>query len=425
MSVVSKLANDVKLPKMIKVQQIFNRESLAPTEIPSEVNKLLSHDKFKYSISEGKKICITCGSRGISNIALITKSIVDYCKKVKAKPFVIPAMGSHGGATAEGQRKMLEGFGVTEEYIGCPIYSSMETVEIGKTDEGTSVFIDKYASESDGIIVCGRVKPHTCFRGNYESGIMKMMAIGLGKQHGAEVCHEKGFKNMAKNVHLFGRAIISNAPIVCGFAILENPYDETRRLVALGPDEIEEKEPELLNEARENMPKIYFENTDVLIVDKIGKNFSGDGMDPNITGTFATPYASGGINAENVVVLDLSDESHGSAVGIGGADAITKRLFDKIDFEMTYPNVITATTIKGSKIPMILKSDKEAIQIALRTTVDSDKNNPRMIRIKNSLQIDEIYISEAHLNEAKNNPNIKILGESMEFPFDGNGNLPL
>ncbi len=423
MSVVSKLARDVKLPKMVKVQQIFNCEKLDTSNISSEVDKLLSQDKYSNSISEGKKICITCGSRGISNIALIIKSIVDYCKKVGARPFVIPAMGSHGGATAEGQKKLIEGYGVTEKYIECPIYSSMETIEICKNEEGVSVFIDRYAAESDGIIVCGRVKPHTCFRGKYESGLMKMMAIGLGKQHGAEVCHERGFKNMKKNVYLFGKAIIANAPIVCGIAILENPYDETRRLVALGPDEIEEKEPELLNEARNNMPKIYFEKTDVLIVDKIGKNFSGDGMDPNITGTFATPYASGGINAENVVVLDLSDESHGSAVGIGGADAITKRLFDKMDLEMTYPNAITATTIKGSKIPMILKSDKEAIQIALRTTVDSDKNNPRIIRIKNSLQLDEIYISEAHLDEAKINPNIKILSDPEEFPFDENGNL--
>lgn len=423
MSVISELAKDVKLPKMVKVQQIFSREKLEPDDIPFEVDRLLSEGKFSNNISKGKRICITCGSRGISNIALITKSIVDYCKNVGAIPFVIPAMGSHGGATAEGQLVILYSLGVTEDYIGCPIYSSMETVEIGKNDEGVSVFIDKYAAEADGIIVCGRVKPHTCFRGNYESGIMKMMAIGLGKQHGAEVCHEKGFKNMAKNVYLFGKAIINFAPIICGLAILENPYDETKGLVALGPDEIEEKEPDLLNEARENMPKIYFENTDVLIVDKIGKNFSGDGMDPNITGTFVTPYASGGIKAENVVVLDLSDESHGSALGVGGADVITKRLFDKIDFEMTYPNAITATTISGNKIPMILKSDKEAIQIALRTTVESDKSFPRIIRIKNSLHIDEIYISEAHLNEAKNNPYVKILGEPEEFDFDEDGNL--
>lgn len=423
MSVVSNLAKEVKLPRMIKVRQSFHREKIELENIPKEVFKQLETQKISSKILAGHRIAITCGSRGINNIALITKSIVDFVKSKGAEPFVVPAMGSHGGATAEGQKQMLEGYGVTEEYIGCPIISSMEVTKIGINEENMDVFIDKNAAEADGIIVAGRVKPHTAFRGEYESGIMKMMTIGLGKQYGAEVCHEAGFKNMAKYVPMFGRAIIQNAPIICGLAILENPYDETRRFVALAPDEINSQEPILLSEARENMPKIYFDNLAVLVVDKIGKNFSGDGMDPNITGTFATPYASGGINSERVVVLDLSDESHGNATGIGSSHATTKRLFDKMDWEMTYPNAITCTVLDIAKIPMVLKSDKEAIQIALKSTNESDKSNPRIVRIKNSLEIDEIYISEALIEEAKNNPNIVIEGELEDFPFNDEGDL--
>jgi len=426
MGVVSDMLKDVKLPKMIKVKQNFQREKI--NDISAALRSELMNDKIKSTIKPGMKIAITGGSRGVANVALIIKEVASFVKELGAEPFIIPAMGSHGGATAEGQVEVLESFGITEEYCGCPIKASMETKQIGYTDETAferqfQVFIDKYAAEADGIILVNRIKTHPAFRGTYESGLMKMMTIGLGKQKGAETCHEVGVKHLAALIPLFGNAILKNANVLFGVGTIENPFDETCKIIALTSKEIPEKEPALLLESKTLMPKILIEKTDVLIVDKIGKNFSGDGMDPNITGTFPTPYASGGIDAQRVVLLDLSDETHGNANGLGMAHMVTKRLFDKSDLEKTYPNSLTAKIVKNIKIPMILKSDKEAIQAAVKTCVDINKESPDIIRIPNSLHIEYIEISESLLEKAKQIPDMEILDEAKDFSFDINGNL--
>ncbi|MDK2799159.1 MAG: hypothetical protein PWP27_1755 [Clostridiales bacterium] len=420
-SVVSDLLRDIALPKMVKIAQKFPRPRI--DDIPSAVHSEVNKPEIATTIKPGQKIAITVGSRGIANIALITKELVKAVKTLGGEPFIIPTMGSHGGATAEGQVEVLYSLGVTEEYIEAPIKATMEVVKIGETEDGRPVLIDKYGAEADGIIVLGRIKPHTAFRGKYESGLMKMMTIGLGKQKGADTCHEAGFKHMAYNVPLFANAILKNANILFGVALVENPYDETCKIVALTKEEIPEKEPDLLLEAKELMPKIKFSNFDVLIVDQIGKNISGDGMDPNITATYCTPYASGGPKIQRIVVLDLTEETHGNANGMGMADFTTKRLFEKADLEKTYPNALTSTVPHTVKIPMILKNDREAIAAAIKTCNEIDKKNPRIVRIKNSLHIDEIYISEALLEEAKNDPDIEILEEPKYMQFDGNGNL--
>jgi len=285
------------------------------------------------------------------------------------------------------------------------------------------ICIDKLAADSDGIIVIARIKPHTAFRGPYESGIMKMLVIGMGKQYGAEMCHQSGFGNMAADLEEFGRMILKTAPVLCGIGILENALDETMKIVVLGANEIACEEPKLLLEAKNNMPKIFFDNLDVLIVDMIGKNFSGDGMDPNVAGNFCSPYASGGIKAERRVALDLSEQSHGCAVGVGMLDMITRRLFEKIDLEMTYPNSITSKMISQVKIPMILNSDKEAIQIALKTCVNCNVNNPRIVRIKNTLQCSKIEISEVLFREAVENDCVSIDGKAECFKFNESNNL--
>jgi hypothetical protein len=426
MGVVSDMLKDVKLPKMIKVKQNFQREKI--NDISAALRSELMNDKIKSTIKPGMKIAITGGSRGVANVALIIKEVAAFVKELGAEPFIIPAMGSHGGATAEGQVEVLESFGITEEYCGCPIKASMETKQIGYTDETAferqfPVFIDKYAAEADGIILVNRIKTHPAFRGTYESGLMKMMTIGLGKQKGAETCHEVGVKHLAALIPLFGNAILKNANVLFGVGTIENPFDETCKIIALTNKEIPEKEPALLLESKTLMPKILIEKTDVLIVDKIGKNFSGDGMDPNITGTFPTPYASGGIDAQRVVLLDLSDETHGNANGLGMAHMVTKRLFDKSDLEKTYPNSLTAKIVKNIKIPMILKSDKEAIQAAVKTCVDINKESPDIIRIPNSLHIEYIEISESLLEKAKQIPDMEILDEAKDFSFDISGNL--
>ncbi len=420
---VADLVSDQKLPRMFRIRQKFPRERILPEEIPAIIDKLLNEEKFIAQIKPGMRIAITAGSRGVANVALITKCIAGFVKGMGAEPFVVPAMGSHGGATAEGQTAILNSYGITEEYIGCPILSSMEVKKIGVNEEGMGVYIDRYAAEADGIIVSCRIKPHTAFRGPYESGIMKMMTIGLGKQHGAEVCHEAGFKHMAKYVPMFGRVILENAPVLFAVASIENAYDETAKLVAVNADEVAEKEPPLLKEAFANMPRILVDECDVLIVDQIGKNFSGDGMDPNITGTFCTPYATGGIKSQRVCVLDLSPETHGNGIGLGYSSATTKRVFDQLDLAAMYPNAITCTVLGGVRIPIVMESDREAIQVCVRTCNEIDKENPRIVRIPNSLHIEYIMLSEAYYEEVKGNPDIEILSEPEYLPFDEEGNL--
>ncbi|WP_349669839.1 lactate racemase domain-containing protein [Lacrimispora sp.] len=420
---VADLVKDVTVPRMFRVRQIFPRNKIEPEEIPGIIKKLLSEEKFSSQIKPGMKIAITAGSRGIANNALTTKCIADFIKSKGALPFVVPAMGSHGGSTAAGQREILKGYGITEEYLQCPILSSMEVKKIGVNEEGKDVYIDKYAAESDGIVIGCRIKPHTAFRGPYESGIMKMMAIGLGKQYGAQVCHEAGFKHMAKNVPLFGKAIIRNAPVLFAVPTIENAYDETCKIVAVNADEIEEMEPALLKEAASYMARILVDSCDVLVVDEIGKNYSGDGMDPNITGTFCSPYATGGITAQRVAVLDLSEETHGNGIGLGFSSATTKRVFDKLDLASMYPNAITCTVLGGVRIPIIMESDKEAIQVCIKSCNEIDKTRPRVVRIPNSLHLEHIMLSEDYLDEIKGMETIEIESEPMDLPFDEDGML--
>ena len=420
---VASLVSDTFVPKMFRVRQVFPRPRIDPADIPGIIDGLLSEEKFASRVKPGMRIAITAGSRGIANSALTTKCIADFCKKQGAHPFVVPAMGSHGGATAEGQREILAGYGIVEEYVGCPIVSSMEVKKVGTNEAGIDVYIDRHAAEADGIILGCRIKPHTAFRGPYESGLMKMMAIGLGKQAGAQQCHEAGFKNMARNVPMWGRCILKNAPILFGVPTLENAFDETCKIVAVAAEDIEAREPELLKEAFSYMPRILVDSCDVLIVDQIGKNFSGDGMDPNITGTFCTPYATGGIDAQRVAVLDLSPETHGNAIGLGYASATTQRVFDQLDLASMYPNAITCTVLGGVRIPIVMESDRECIQCCIQTCNEIDKQNPRLVRIPNSLHLEHILLSEAYYEEAKANPHLVIEGEPEPMPFDEDGNL--
>jgi hypothetical protein len=365
----------------------------------------------------------------VANVGIITRAVADFVKSRGAVPFVVPAMGSHGGATAEGQRALLAGYGVTEESAGCPVLSSMETVEIGESEEGpggrpSRVRIDKNAASADGIIVAGRIKPHTDFHGTYESGLMKMMAIGLGKREGADICHQNGFGYMAQMVPLFGKTVIKHAPVILGLGILENAYCQTCKFAALRPDEIEAGEPPLLEEARSHLPLILFDSADVLVVDRIGKDISGDGMDPNITGASpCSPWVTGGLKANRTVALDLTPETHGTAMGIGAAHTTTRRLVNKIDYDATYVNAITSRGIDFVRIPAITENDREAVQLALRTCIGCDPQRPRIIRIADSLHTETILISEALGEEARANQRLEILSGPEDWPFDQEGNL--
>ena len=291
-------------------------------------------------VKKGDTIAITVGSRQIANLPLIVKTLAEELKKIGACPFVVPAMGSHGGATAEGQKAIVESYGMSESYTGIPIKSTMETTNIGLTEDGRPTFIDAYAAKANYIIALNRIKPHTSFRGKYESGLMKILVIGLGKQRGAEICHNEGFGRMAYNIEMFGKSIITHAPILLGIGIVENAFDKTFKIEALTPQQIISEEPKLLSLAKEKMGKILFSSCDVLIVDQIGKNISGGGMDPNITGRFSTSYATGGIKAQTVTVLDMTKESHGSALGIGVAETTTQKLWIKLAFLMDILTVL-------------------------------------------------------------------------------------
>lgn len=420
---VADLVKEQFIPKMFQVKQKFPNDKIKEEDLPKIIQNFLNKDQFKEKIKPGMRIAITAGSRGVANVALTTRCIADFVKSRGGHPFVVPAMGSHGGATAEGQREILAGYGVVEENIGCPVVSSMEVKKIGLTEDGRDVLIDRNAAEADGIILGCRVKPHTAFRGPYESGMMKMMAIGLGKQAGAEVCHAEGFKNMAKNVPIFGRAILKHAKILFALPTIENAYDETCAIYAVDANEIEQKEPELLRYAFTRMPRILVDSCDVLIVDQIGKNFSGDGMDPNITGTFCTPYAEGGIKAQHVAVLDLSPETHGNGLGIGMASATTSRVFRQLDLAAMYPNAITCTVLTGVRIPLIMESDRECIQVCVKTCIEIDPSKPRIVRIPNSLRLEHILLSESYWVEAQNNPAMEIESKPEKLPFDEEGNL--
>lgn len=411
---------------MVKIRQNFDRTHIPETELAGVVTRELDREEIGGKILPGQKIAITCGSRGITHYAVMARAMVDFVKSKGAEPYIVASMGSHGGATAEGQLQILRDYGITEEAMGCPVKSSMETVEIGLSAvRKQPVRIDKYASEADGILLFNRVKPHTSFRGRYESGLMKMMAIGLGKQHGAENIHHQSPGIMHELVEEYGRAVMENCPILGGIAIVENAYDETYLVKGLSPEEIITEEPKLRDLSYETIAHLLFDECDVLVVDKIGKNFSGDGMDPNISGRFVQPqYCSGGIDAEKVVILDLSDETHGNAQGIGLAEVTTRRLFNKMKLEMTYPTGVTNTFLHLMKIPMIMDNDREALQLALCCCPDAeDQTNMKMIRIPNTAHIDVIEISEGMLPLAKANPNIEILSEPYELAFDENGNL--
>lgn len=426
--VVSQLLAGVPIPPMFRARQLFPQEHIEPADIPAAVMEQLNREPFRSKVQPGMEIAITAGSRGIANVDIITRAVVDFVKSRGATPFIVPAMGSHGGATVAGQLEVLESYGVTEEAMGCPIRATMETVYLGDTVEGNQVFQDKYAHEADGVILCGRIKAHTTFRGPYESGLLKMAVIGMGKQHGAESVHESGFINMGRIMPQFARVIFDNTNIVAGVGILENAFDQTYKLAALTPDEIWEQEPVLLKEAKSKMGRIWIENTDVLVVDEIGKDISGDGMDPNVTGTFGSPKSAcdgspGPINAQRTVVLDLTESTHGNANGIGTADITTRRVVEKTNVDVTYPNALTSTLVNMVKMPMFAHSDKHAIQIAVRVCNMIDKEHPRIVRIHNTMELGHIWVSEALVDEVKANPNMELDGEPEDWGFDENGNL--
>ncbi|RDW18610.1 lactate racemase domain-containing protein [Oceanobacillus chungangensis] len=419
MGILQELLKDIPVPKMVKVKQTFDKSQVE--DVSGTLKAEL--EKVKDTVEPGMEIAIAVGSRGVDRIVEITAITVQFLKDLGAKPFIVPSMGSHGGATGPGQKAVLEHLGVSEESVGAEIRSSMEVIKLGELPNGLPVYIDKLASEADGIVVINRVKPHTAFRGHVESGIMKMISIGLGKQKGAEACHQLGFKHMAEHVPAMAKLAMEKMPILFGVATVENAFDKVARIEVLKPEEVEEKETELLKLAKDLLPKLLFDQIDVLVIDQIGKNISGDGMDPNITGRYPTPYAHGGPDVTKMVVLDLTPQTEGNANGVGTADFTTGRLVDKMDREATYANGLTSTVVGPTHISTTLPTDKQAIQAAIKTCNILDFTKAKVVRIKNTLEVSEIEVSESYLDYVKEHANIEQISEPYAFGFDDKGNL--
>ncbi|MDM5314023.1 nickel-dependent lactate racemase [Peribacillus frigoritolerans] len=416
MDIISELLREIQLPKMVKVRQKFRTPHIA--DVAGKVKKAIKEAGVLSRINEDDRVAIAVGSRGVADLPTLVRETVAAVKEAGGNPFIVPAMGSHGGATAEGQIDVLLQLGISEEAVGAPIRSSMEVIKLDELPNGLPVYIDKFAYESDKIIVINRIKPHTAFRGPVESGLMKMITIGLGKQKGAEAAHAYSFKYMAEHVPEMAKVSLSKAPIIFGLASIENAYDKPAKIVAVPAEDLEVVEPGLLLEAKSLMPKIHFDSMDVLIVNELGKDISGDGMDPNITGNFATPYATGGPDVKRTVVLGLTEKTHGNANGIGMADMTTKAVMNEIKWEKGYANALTSTVTDVVKLPMFLDTQELAVKAAIKTCNAFDLKKVRIVRIKNTLEIGEIWISESMMEEALKNKDIEILSDPEDLALD-------
>ncbi len=412
------------LPKMYRLRQKLNPPVV--TDVVGAVRAEIAKLDLRSRLKPGARVAVTGGSRGVANIATILRATCDSLKALGARPFIVPAMGSHGGATAEGQLKVLARYGVTPESMEVPILSSMETVEIGRMSWGLPVLVDRNASEADHIVLVNRVKPHTNFRCHVESGLLKMLVIGLGKHQGAILAHRAavdiGLERMIPEV---GRYSLSHLPILFGLATVENARHETARVQAVLPEQLEETEARLLKEAWGLLARIPFEFLHLLIVDEIGKEISGTGMDPNVIGrTYLSP------NEEpkspryiRILVRDLTEKTAGNAVGMGLADFATRRLANKVNFQYTYTNALTGLSPMRSKLPIIFETDREAIEGALKTIGLTEPPDARVARIRNTLALEDLYASEALLPEIRERSDLEILDAPREFRFSGQGDL--
>lgn len=408
---------EFQLPNMIKIRQKFSLPKI--NNVYDEILKDFNDKKTNSRIKPGMTVAIGCGSRGIANISEATKAVVDFLLKCGAKPFIFPAMGSHGGATADGQVKVLADYGITEDSMGCPIKSSMEVVELSKLDTGMPIYIDKYASEADGIVVISRIKPHTNFRAPIESGIVKMLTIGMGKIAGATELHSYGMDTFIDLLPKACAEIISKKNILFGVGLVENAADETAIAEIVHAENIFSREIELQKIAKNYMPRLLFDEIDVLVIDQIGKNISGAGMDPNITGR-----NSGGVkwdvkpDVKKIVVLGLTPETHGNATGIGMADVITYEVYKDLDISKTYANVITSTYLDGAAIPVIMNTSEEAIKLAAKTVNRVKVKDLKIVRIKNTLELIHIEISENMIDiVSSSNNSFEVIGKPYPWKF--------
>jgi hypothetical protein len=416
----------MRYPKMLRIRQQFERPRV--DNVALAVHAALEPLELRRTIRPGQTVALTAGSRGIANIPLVLRSVASYVKDLGAHPFLVPTMGSHGGGVAEGQRKVLESYGITEEFVGAPIRASMEVVPLGTTGEGFPVVLDRHASEADHIGVVARIKPHTGYHGPIESGLLKMIMIGLGKHAGALAYHrillEYPFDQVVRSV---GRTVREQAPIAFGLGLVENAYEETAHIEAVRPDDFEPREEQMLILAKHWLARLPFRKADLLVVDEIGKDISGSGMDTNVIGrkrAFRTaPALENQPVMRHIFVRGLSERTHGNAAGIGNADFTTTRLIQAMNYRATVINCLTAGYPEGANLPVHFETDREVIDAALAIIGTRDALDARILRIRNTLHLEEVEMSEPCLDEPSKATSFTAVGSARSLDYLADGNL--
>lgn len=412
------------LPRLLPIRQRF--VSRAISDVAQATEEAFLRSRVLDSVLPGQSVAICVGSRGISNLAEIVKTTVGLIRARGATPFIVPAMGSHGGGTPEGQASLISHYGISEATMGCAVKAGMSTTEMGRSPDGIRAYVSDEALTADHIIAVNRVKPHTEFEGAIESGIMKMLCIGLGKLEGARHYHSIGMRlGFEHTLRTGGRLVLDNASILCGLAIVEDSYDQTAIIEALRPDGLEAREEELLSLAKSWVPKLPFDEADVLIVNEIGKDISGTGMDTKVVGRIMSVYAKEPASPRitRIVVLDASEGNDGNLLGVGLADFTTERLVSKIDPEKMYLNAAAALTPEKARIPMYFSTDVELLETCFATIAPTDPLEQKVIRIQDTRHLETVWVSEAYLAEIRGRPDLEIAGPAEEMRFDESGRL--
>jgi hypothetical protein len=411
------------LPPIARVYQTFRQPEVA--DLPAAIDSAIRGSRIAGRVRPGGSVALTVGSRGIAQIDRIARAAVETLRALGFAPFVVAAMGSHGGGTAEGQRALLAEFGVTEAALGCPNRCAMDTVTLGTNSFGLPVHFDRNAHEADGIVLLNRIKPHTSFTGRFESGLLKMLTIGLGKRQGAAQVHKLGLPGLLKLLPEVGALLLERTPVALGLALIENAADRTARVVAVEPEELLEVEPRLLEEARGLMASLPFDQIDVLIVGELGKNYSGTGLDPNVIGRqrvetmpdLPRPVVT------RLAVLDLSAETRGNALGVGLADLTTDRLVRALDPEPIRVNCMTSNFLTRARVPLSLPDDRDVIAACLDTCWRTERGQARMVLIPNTLELTTLWVTPPLADEVEAHPDLDRAGEFVPLPFDEAGDL--
>ena len=416
--------DEVTIPKMVRIREKYEDDKIDDVKAHL-INELDSLEIDRQSL-RGKKIALTVGSRGIPSLPVLVRTMCDKLKEWGAEPFIIPAMGSHGGGTVEGNVQILTDYGITEDAMGVPIKASMDVVQVGAINDGahTPIYCDKNAAEADGIVLFNKVKPHTDFKGYVESGMCKMIAIGIAKHFGCSWFHRQGFDTFGERIPMVAAEFLKNMNVIMGVGVVQNAFDEISEIKAYPKDKIIEGDHELLQIAKRRLPRMKFDNIDVLIIDQIGKNISGEGADPNVTGRGCMPGFEDDFHCKKMFVRKLTPPSHGNACGLCYADVTTRQCLQSVDWESTWINFSTNMMLSAGKIPVYQNTDYEALRLAIRTCTElSDYSQARIARIRDTLSLSEVEVSEALLPDVIGRDDVEILSEPYELEFDDDGNM--